>query len=126
MRALPRRHRLVRLTALCAVLAQLWLNAAHAGVGMLTFCGDGSPDRSAALIAQLPPELRLPLDTLEGALQADCRQCAPLCCPALPAADPAPLLLPDGTPPEAQARTPAPTHLRVARLPPARGPPASG
>ncbi len=119
-----RRPVFASLLALCAVLAQLWLNvlqAAPAAGG--AFCGDHAPGRIAALTAQLPPELRLTLETIDSDAQADGRACAPTCCPALASAEPVADRLPRAqeTPAEIAASTPAP--LRSILRPPVRGPP---
>lgn len=71
--------------ALLAALMQLWLGAVHGSMIAGLYCGDGNVGRSAALMAQLPPELRL-LTADRGAATSgvDCKLCAPLSSPALP------------------------------------------
>jgi len=120
-----RRSRPLTALALLAALMQLWLGAAHGLMRDGLYCGDGNVGRGAALIAQLPPELRfLAADRGVTSAQADCKLCAPLCSPAVPATDIA-LELSGGTQPASivtlAPQAPTPQHtLR----PPVRAPPA--
>lgn len=119
------RHRLSSLVAVGAALAQLWLGTLHASPLAATYCGDGSSGRSVALLQQLPPELRLPLERLDGSPTADCELCALACAAALPSAvavaEPATLrpVVP------AVAGTPSSPRAPRLALPPVRGPPAT-
>lgn len=120
-----RARRLLPLLALWAALAQLWLGTLHASMGNAAFCGDGSAGRSAALQQQLPPELRLPLDRLDGGAPADCELCALGCGAALPvriATLQWPALAPDMPP---AAALPAHPAAKPVLPPPPRGPPAT-
>ncbi len=80
-----RSNRFAPLLALLAALMQLWLGAVHGSMIGGLYCGDGNVGRSAALMAQLPPELRgLTADRSTSTSGVDCKLCAPLCSPALP------------------------------------------
>ncbi|TJY56262.1 hypothetical protein E4T66_20100 [Sinimarinibacterium sp. CAU 1509] len=119
-----RRHKILSALALWAALAQLWLGTLHASMAGAAFCGDGSAGRAAALQQQLPPELRLPLERLDGTPQADCKLCALSCSAALPA----PAAIADWPKPAPLATSVAlPAHPSVGPvpLPPPRGPPAT-
>ncbi|MEQ1438967.1 hypothetical protein AAG565_06370 [Fontimonas sp. SYSU GA230001] len=120
-----RTRRLLSLLALWAALAQLWLGTLHARMGSGTFCGDGSTGRSAALLRQLPPELRLPLDRLDRAAQPECTQCALGCSVAVPPPAAARLpVIPVASVPRPPT-APADVPVRGVLLPPSRGPPAT-
>lgn len=113
------------LVALAAALAQLWLGTLHASPGAMAYCGDGSSGRSAALLQQLPPELRLPLERLDGATASDCEVCALACAAVLPTS--AAIAEPPALRPVVPAVAGAPSSPRAPglALPPVRGPPAT-
>lgn len=113
------------LLALCAALAQLWLGTLHASPLAATYCGDGSSGRSTALLQQLPPELRLPLERLDGSPTPDCELCALAGAAVLPstvAVAETPALRPVVP---AVAGTPSSPRAPGLALPPVRGPPAT-
>lgn len=119
------RHRLSSFVALAAALAQLWLGTLHANPLAATYCGDGNSGRSIALLQQLPPELRLPLERLDGSPAADCELCALACAAVLPstvATVESPVLY--AVAPVVAGAPSSPRAPRLA-LPPVRGPPAT-
>lgn len=125
MRPFLRHCRFSSFVALAAALAQLWLGTLHASPLASTYCGDGSSGRSAALLQQLPPELRLPLERLDGSAAADCELCALTCAAVLPSA--VAVAEPAALRPVVPAMAGAPSSPRAPRLalPPARGPPTT-
>lgn len=118
------RSRMASWMMLCAVLAQFWFGVLHASAGgQAAYCSDGSAQRGAALAAQLPPELRLPIAQLDGSLPGSCTPSASVCCPAL-AGKAVPLALRV----DARHERPLPqnrpaTPIAFTRQPPGTGPP---